>query len=99
MLTTARNICSTNRTPASSSRRGILGSCCLIAGLCLIGFWLAHGVRAGKAEAVAPAPKAASAETTDANDLLVLRFDNSLNGEGGETPTTATGTSFQPGVS
>ncbi|MDQ3009631.1 MAG: putative Ig domain-containing protein [Acidobacteriota bacterium] len=34
----------------------------------------------------------------DANDLLVLRFDNSLNGENGETPTTATGTSFQPGV-
>ncbi|HEX9004389.1 MAG TPA: putative Ig domain-containing protein [Blastocatellia bacterium] len=34
----------------------------------------------------------------DANDLLVLRFDNSLNGESGETPTTATGTSFVPGI-
>ena len=39
-----------------------------------------------------------AAETQDANDLLVLRFDNSLNGENGETPTTATGTSFQAGV-
>lgn len=34
----------------------------------------------------------------DANDLLVLRFDNSLNGENGETPTTSTGTSFVPGI-
>jgi hypothetical protein len=37
-------------------------------------------------------------ETQDTGDLLVLRFDNSLNGENGETPTTATGTSFQTGV-
>ncbi|MEP7339126.1 MAG: LamG-like jellyroll fold domain-containing protein [Acidobacteriota bacterium] len=35
----------------------------------------------------------------DANDLLVLRFDNSLNGENGEVPTQASGTSFQTGVS
>lgn len=34
----------------------------------------------------------------DANTTLLLKFENSLNGEQGETPTTATGTSFQSGV-
>ena len=38
------------------------------------------------------------AETTDARDLLVLRFDNSITGEQGETPAQAGGISFQPGV-
>ncbi len=35
---------------------------------------------------------------SDANDLLVLGFDNTLNGESGEMPTTATGASFQAGI-
>jgi CSLREA domain-containing protein len=35
----------------------------------------------------------------DAHTLLYLSFDNTLNGADGETPTTATGTSYQPGVS
>jgi uncharacterized protein (TIGR03437 family) len=33
------------------------------------------------------------------DDLLVLRFNNTLIGENGASPTQATGTSFQPGVS
>ena len=49
----------------------------------------------------APAPSAAARVMApfDANDLLVLHFENSLNGESGETPTQATGTSFTPGIS
>jgi len=45
-----------------------------------------------------PSP-ARKAEMLDANDLLVLHFDNSLNGENGETPAQTSGTSFVAGVS
>lgn len=34
----------------------------------------------------------------DANTLLLLKFENSLNGEQGETPTTSTGHSYQAGI-
>ncbi len=34
----------------------------------------------------------------DANTLLLLKFESSLNGEQGETPTQATGHSFQAGI-
>lgn len=34
----------------------------------------------------------------DVNTLLLLSFENSLNGEQGETPTSATGHSFQSGI-
>ena len=49
----------------------------------------------------APASSSASrvAETQDVNDLLVLHFDNTLNGENGETPTQASGVTFAAGVS
>jgi uncharacterized protein (TIGR03437 family) len=41
----------------------------------------------------------AFAQGSDAHTLLRLGFNNSLNGEAGETPTTATGTAFVTGVS
>ena len=34
----------------------------------------------------------------DVNTLLLLKFENNLNGEQGETPTSATGHSFQAGI-
>jgi hypothetical protein len=34
----------------------------------------------------------------DANTTLMLKMENSLNGEQGEIPTTSTGTTFQPGI-
>ncbi len=62
--------------------------------------WQYSPVKTVRAKSTAvPSEPVRAIETRDASDLLVLRFDNSLNGEGGETPTTATGTSFQTGVS
>ncbi len=38
------------------------------------------------------------AQGVDQDTLLLLQFENSLNGEQGETPSSAAGHSFQPGV-
>jgi hypothetical protein len=35
---------------------------------------------------------------SDTNTLLLLHFENSLNGAGGQAPTSATGVSYEPGV-
>jgi hypothetical protein len=72
--------------------------CCLSMALLAAAFavMLCDGVES-KSRVAAAIPRVA--ETQDADDLLVLRFDNSLNGESGETPTIATGTNFQAGVS
>lgn len=40
----------------------------------------------------------APAVVADSHTLLSLSFDNTLNGADGETPTTSSGTSYQPGV-
>ncbi|HMZ20275.1 MAG TPA: putative Ig domain-containing protein, partial [Blastocatellia bacterium] len=67
----------------------------------LIAVWALRNVSARGVQAGSGTPKTISqhkAAPTDANDVLVLHFENSLTGENGETPAQATGTGFVPGL-
>ena len=79
---------------------------------CLIGFALiaiylpgvmprvaASHVSTNAAMGATASRAAHAARALDANDLLVLHFDNSLTGENGEIPAQSSGVTFAPGVS
>ena len=67
----------------------------LFTGGLILGAFVIGGARAG-ASLSAPAPVAAA--PADANDLLVLHFDDSFVGENGETAAQSAGANFVTGV-
>jgi hypothetical protein len=60
--------------------------------------WLSGKKHAGSVPAGAAASGIASAEVMPADTLLLLHFENTLNGAAGESPTQAAGLNFQPGI-
>jgi len=88
--------------PMTSQKKFRWTSLLILVLILLAGAWYKR-LQVASASSAKIANESAFASTVmspmDADDLLVLRFDNSLNGENGETPTTSTGTSFQTGVS
>lgn len=84
----------------SFSNFGRAASLVFVAGLLLSALIFPPGQALSSVKHLLPGSliPAISPALQDAHTLLYLSFDNTLNGANGETPTMASGTSYEPGI-